>query len=247
MCPRRGPYHESVRIRRPPTRTVCGWHHYVRHARSFKVLQPLPFSINSNYLTTWGFNADTNQFDVREAVPKKTYRLSSDICEPDLVVHHFEHGVGIRIIHGNLHIRMPNDAQVSRMVRKRMVREALQKLMANAPSDSAAQPVVYVLVGDCNLSRELAEEATQALQPEPADWKSVWHVHATTAALGGDLIFVKGANAHSFDLPVGYSHRDRGIRHDTHDAIGIELRVNIESPTPSSKRNRSKAMLLSLL
>ena len=121
------------------------------------------FSIHSNYLTAWGFGADTNQFGVREAVPKNTYRLSSGICEPELVVHHFEHGVGIVIIQGNLHIRIPNNLKVSQLVGKRMVREALQKLMANAPSDSAAQPVVYVLVGDCNLSKEAAEEAIQEL------------------------------------------------------------------------------------
>ena len=131
---------------------------------------------------------------------------------------------------------------VSRILRKRMVREALQKLMANAPSDSAAQPVVYVLVGDCNLSKEAAEEATQELQPEHPDWQSVWHVHATAAKLSGDLIFVKGAIARSFDLPFGRSHRDRGIRRDDHDAIGIELRVNIEPPTPSPKRNRTGAV-----
>jgi len=197
------------------------------------------FSIHSNYLTAWGFDADTNQFGVREAVPKITYDLSSEVCDPELVVHHFEHGVGIVIIQGNLHIRIPNNSKVSMATRKRMVREGLHKLMANAPSDSAAQPVVYVLVGDCNLSKEAAEEAIQELQPEHPDWQSVWHVHATAAKLSGDLIFVKGAIARSFDLPFGRSHRDRGIRHDDHDAIGIELRVNIEPPTPSSKRNRT--------
>ncbi len=53
---------------------------------------PPSFSIHNNYFTAWGFDADTNQFGVREAVPKKTYLLSSQICEPELVVHHFEHG-----------------------------------------------------------------------------------------------------------------------------------------------------------
>ena len=64
-------------------------------------------------------------------------------------------------------------------------------------------------------------------------------MHTTTAARSGDLIFFKGAHAKSFDLPFGFSHRDRGIRHDTHDAISIELRVKVESEaTPSFKRNR---------
>ena len=125
-------------------------------------------STNSNYLTAWDFDADTTQLGVREAVPNKTYRLSSNICEPHLVVHHFEHGAGIHIMHGNLHIRIPHKATVTMAVRKRMAREALEKLK-EAPSDSAAQPVVYVLVGDCNLSRDLAEEAIQPLQPQNPD------------------------------------------------------------------------------
>ena len=77
------------------------------------------------------------------------------------------------------------------------------------------------------------------MQPKVPDWRTVWHVHATTAELSGDLIFVKGAHAKSFDLPFGKSHRDRGVRNDDHDAIGIELRVIVESePEPSSKRVR---------
>ena len=185
-----------------------------------------PFvTISSNYLTAWryGYDADTIQFGMREKEPSKTYLLSSTICEPELVVHFFEHGAGFCFMLGNLHIRTPDGEPVSMTTRKRMVREALHQLMSDAPSDSAAQPVVYVLVGDCNLSPEKAEEATQPLQPEHADWKSVWQVHATTAAQGRGLIFVKGADAHSFDL-LNDAH---GITKDAHDAIGIELRVQI--------------------
>ena len=53
-------------------------------------------------------------------------------------------------------------------------------------------------------------------------------------------MIVKGAHAVSFDLPFGFSHRQRGIRDDDHDAIGIELRLAVESkPKPSCKRNRT--------
>ena len=123
-------------------------------------------SVNTNYLTAWGFDADTTQLGVQEAVPNETHQLSSNICEPHLVVHHFEHGAGIQLMHGNLHIRIPHNATVSIPQRKTIVRDALEKLEKEAPSDSAAQPVVYVLVGDCNLSRDLAEEAIQPLQPQ---------------------------------------------------------------------------------
>ena len=66
----------------------------------------------------------------------------------------------------------------------------------------------------------------------------MWHVHATSEKKGGDLIFVKGAHARSFDLPSGFSHSDCGLTNDDHDAIGIELRVMVEAePEPAPKGN----------
>ena len=57
------------------------------------------------------------------------------------------------------------------------------------------------------------------------------------AKRSGDLIFVRGANAKSFDLPFGYSHKDAGVRKDIHDVIGIELQVMVASKLePSSKK-----------
>ena len=35
------------------------------------------------------------------------------------------------------------------------------------------------------------------------EWNTVWTVHTTDAGRSGDVIFVKGANAKSFDLPFG--------------------------------------------
>ena len=66
---------------------------------------------------------------------------------------------------------------------------------------------------------------------------NVWHVYATPAALGGDIIFVKGCNAELFELPVGASYEDRGARNDNHDAFGVELVVAIDSASqPVNKR-----------
>ena len=196
-------------------------------------------SINSNYLTSWGFDADTTQFGIKATRPSKTYWLSSDICEPELVVHSFENGVGVILILGNLHVRTPHEVNVSTKLKQRILTEALETLESEVPFDSTTQPVVLVLVGDCNLLKEAAEEATQPLQPEKPDWRTVWHVHTTKAAKGGDLIFVKGAHARSFDLPSGFSHSDCGLTNDDHDAIGIELRVMAEAePEPPSKRSR---------
>ena len=171
------------------------------HAKDMSLFQGTyapSVSSNSNYLTAWGFDADTTQFGVRAAAPSRTHMLGSEICEPELVVHTFEKGTGIRLVQGNLHIRTPNGVNVSMTSRKRTVREALQMLESEAPSDSATQPVVLVLLGDCNLPRDLAEEATQPMQPDDPHWRTVWQVHTTTAARSGDLIFVRGANVGIF-------------------------------------------------
>ena len=129
-----------------------------------------PFvDVNSNYLIAWGFGADANQLGVRPAFRTQIIWLRSTVCEPELVVHIFAIGAGVVLIQGNLHIRVPHNARVSTVLRKRIVKEALQALEAEAPTDSAAQPVVLVLVGDCNLFPEQAEEATQTLQPVDAE------------------------------------------------------------------------------
>ena len=110
---------------------------------------------------------------------------------------------------------------MTEQTKKRSLKEALQNSEFVAPPDSATQPVVKVLVGDCNLTRELAEEATQPLQPADQNYRTVWQVHATSFGESGDLILVQGANARMFDLPFGKKHSDRAIRNDCHDAIGI--------------------------
>ena len=90
----------------------------------------------------------------------KIHWLNSEICGPELVVHSFVVGAGVILIQGNLHIRVPHEARVSRNLRSRIVKEALKTLETEAPNDSAAQPVVLVLVGDCNLLPEQAEGHT---------------------------------------------------------------------------------------
>ena len=203
-------------------------------------------SVDSNYLTAWGFDTDTPQFGVRATRPSKTFWLTSKVCEPELIVHAFKKGVGFRLILGNLHIRIPQKKKVKTTHKQKIVAEALRQLENEAVQlenealvDSATQPIVLVLVGDCNLVKETAMQATQPLQPEVDDFLSVWHVHRTEAGKSGDLMFVKGAHADIFELPFGVSHDDRGARNDNHDAIGIQLRVRTETkPEPAPKRNR---------
>ena len=115
--------------------------------------------------------------------------------------------------------------------RKRLVTEALEILQRKAETENQrangddSQPVVCVLVGDTNLRKADGEEAVQSLQPpdKHAEYDNVWHVHSTIAKLGGDILYVKGGHAALFELPVGASHLDRGVRNDDHDAFGVEI------------------------
>ena len=183
----------------------------VRDMNIFQGPAPPSVRVFHNYLTAWNFDADTTQFGVRAASDSLTFRLTSDICEPELVVQLFDHGTGVRLVQGNLHIRIPTKKDVTIPSRQRMVREALDILQSQAPSDSAAQPVVLVLLGDCNLTKDLAESAIQPMQTEVDHWRTVWHAHATSFGKSGDVMIVKGAHAMSFDLPFGCSHIQKGI------------------------------------
>ena len=196
--------------------------------------------VNSNYLTAWGFDADTAQFGVTAIRPSQIIWLTSQLCQPELIVHAFTKGVGVRLILGNLHIRIPQKKKVRTNHKQKIVAEALRQLENEALQDGDAQKIILVLVGDCNLVKADAEEATQPLQPEVDNFETVWHVHRTEAGKSGDLIFVRGGYARSFELPFGVSHEDRGPRNDNHDAIGIKLRVLTESNLePAPKRNRT--------
>ena len=82
-----------------------------------------------------------------------------------MVVKKLRNSAGVVLILGNLHIRTPSGTKVKEKLKQNLVLEAVTLLDAVGPHDSAAQPVVRVLVGDCSLTKGHAEEAAQALQP----------------------------------------------------------------------------------
>jgi hypothetical protein len=183
--------------------------------------------VEGSYLTAWGFKADASHLGVKQ--PSLTCNLkSSETCDPQFVIQAFTVAQNSLLLHGNLHIRIPTGATVTTNTKKRVLIEAMRKLQQQAEhnSSSVSQPAVLVLVGDPNLTKEEAEEAAQTLQTNAsADWQNVWQVHTTSAQRKGDIVLVKGAHAMSFDLPFGPSHRDRGVRKDQHDAIGVQLHI----------------------
>ena len=57
-----------------------------------------------------------------------------------------------------------------------------------------------------------------------------WQVHDSEQGLSGDILFVKGANTTSFDIPIGASYTDKGMRNDQHDAFGVTLVIPCRIP-----------------
>ena len=212
----------------------------------------IDFLVEGAYMTVWGFKPDATHLGAMNSV---TCILKSFFFPSQLVIQVFtvptctagnlhRGDLSKFLIHGNLHIRIPNRGpMVTTMSKKRVLQEAMWQLerRAELKGSSASQPAVLVLVGDPNLTKQEAEEAIQMLQTnEGADWENVWHVHTTSKQLSGDIVLVKGANAKPFDLPFGISHGDRGMRHDQHDAIGIELHFHSLS-TPRSGASQPAA------
>ena len=114
------------------------------------------FSIQDNYLTVWGLNHDAPHFDVRSTGAPQLFALRSEICQPDLIMHTFISSIGVRLIQGNLHIRIPHKKKVKTSQRQFIVKQALKQLENEALQDSATQPVALLLVRDCNLVQETA-------------------------------------------------------------------------------------------
>ena len=50
-----------------------------------------------------------------------------------------------------------------------------------------------------------------------------WHIHAATGGLNGDVAFVRGCDSEAFDVTIGASYKDRGIRNDCHDFFGVNV------------------------
>ena len=54
-----------------------------------------------------------------------------------------------------------------------------------------------------------------------------WHTKATNNGLSGDVAFIKGSASEAYDLAIGRSYTDRGVRNDDHDAFYLRVYVPI--------------------
>ena len=207
---------------------VAGIHY--QDLQFFKASKGPCANITQNYMTAWGLKKKAVRPRVKPLGKPEVYNLEgSRKSDPQLVVHIFRINQNALLVQGNLHIRTPTSGIVGIPSRKLVVKNALEKMQAvgkSLPPQKASLPVAFILVGDVNLFKLQGEEAVKPLQ-------NTWQVHAATGGLRGDIAFVKGAKASVFELPVGASYRDRGARHDQHDAFGINLTIHGQAASVS--------------
>ena len=123
----------------------------------FQTSPPPSVSVKSNYLAAWNFIAGTSQFGVEKVTDCcRTMYLNSSICEPEMVVHKLQNSDGVTLILANFQICKPSNALVTRKTKQRVILQAMTLLDDFPTHDSAAQPVVRVLVGDSDLLLNLA-------------------------------------------------------------------------------------------
>ena len=97
------------------------------------------------------------------------------------------------------------------VTRIRVAREALG--LMGARLEKLPPKAVAVLAGDPNLTIQQADPAVQHGEGTP-DIFSHWHIETSNAGFGGDILFVKGTTSTPFDVSIGKSYEDRGIRKD---------------------------------
>ena len=172
--------------------------------------------------------------------------LSIPELDPQLVVSIFLVSRGTAtsyLVVGNLHIRTPSGSKVGKKIplRIKLVKEALHRI-ENIGKITTKKPCALVLLGDINLFQLQAEELVQKTREQRLAVHKQWHVEHSVNCKGGDLMFVKGAQSHVIDIPVGASYRDRGMRNDQHDAFGVTLLL--PSSAPITPRPALKPSLL---
>ena len=211
------------------------------------------------YMTTW--QATTEQADetgvsLTLLAEPQVVQLSSPALQPQLVImvfavsavgHPQKHGL---IISGNLHIRTPSGTKSPTLAtRKRITNEALEALEATsrrqkAASSSASQPTepVIVLTGDVNLDKNICDSIVQKEAGE-LSVHTQWQVMTSNAELSGDVLFIKGACGETFDVTVGKSYDDRGMRNDIHDFFGIALQIPMCTKNQRGQKREQVAVI----
>ena len=110
-------------------------------------------------------------------------------------------------------------------------------------------PIARLLVGDFNMTKDVAEPATQnALRPtrcalfQRSKGLNRWQFHATGNGRRGDLFAAMGCTIDELFVPVGASFSQRGMRWDQHDAVAAAVWIPykiVPDAEPDSSRTVS--------
>ena len=84
-----------------------------------------------------------------------------------------------------------------------------------------------------NLSKDVA---TALIQPERGEPDLIKHLHteSSNSALSGDVAFVKGTASKAWDVSIGASYTDIGMRRDSHDLFWMTLKLPLVQASASS-------------
>ena len=138
-------------------------------------------------------------------------------------------------IRDRLHIRIPTGKTVTITTKKRIVQEALG-ILEKASNSCVLQPTVAILCGDVSLEQDNADACCQLRKGGAMpDVFTQWHTQTCGAALSGDVAFVRGCESQAFDVTIGRSYQDRGMRNDCHDFFGVTIAVPLFRIPPDKK------------
>ena len=136
-------------------------------------------AITQNYMTVWNFQSCATEADASQPGFKKLRDLGvfglHHPTDPQLVIEVFSFNNQVKLIKGNLHIRIPTGVTVTRSARIKLTTQALNQMDLCAKQEQdryndASQPIVLLLVGDTNLKRLGGEEAVQPIQAKDSTW-----------------------------------------------------------------------------
>ena len=163
-----------------------------------------------------------------------TYRDASKLAGKDRDASKLAGKVGLVV--GNLHIPVGGKKSISEDTRKSILKRTLTfltKFQLDEWTHRKNFTVVRLLVGDCNLKKEVAEKVSQ-LDIEPRQSRMQrecalfpWKVVSTDDALVGDVMFVQGAFAEERCIPIGPSFEMNGMGRNQNDAVSAQLMIPV--------------------
>ena len=99
-------------------------------------------------------------------------------------------------------------------------------ILEKASNSCVLQPTVAILCGDVSLEQDNADACCQLRKGGAMpDVFTQWHTQTSGAALSGDVAFDRGCESIHFDVAIGRSYENRGIRNDCHDFFALSLAI----------------------